>query len=77
MFKFLMFLFLIGLFGFLILGVLFGRAIRFFGPEDRKRTSKQQKSNKSQSSANVTQKKFSKNEGEYVNYEEIRDDKSK
>lgn len=76
MFKFLLFLLLIGLFGFLILGVLLGRVIRFFGPADKTRSNQQRKNSKSQYSntENTPQKKFSKNEGEYTSYEEVRDD---
>lgn len=75
MFKFLMFLLLIGLFGFLVIGVLLGRVIRFFGPEDKTKTQRK-KNNRSQHSnaANTVQKKFSKNEGEYTSYEEVRDE---
>lgn len=75
MFKFLMFLLLIGLFGFLVIGVLLGRAIRFFGPEDKTKNQRK-KNNKSQHSnaTNTVQKKFSKNEGEYIPYEEVKDE---
>lgn len=76
MFKFFMFLLLIGLFGFLLIGVLLGRVIRFFGGAPEKTKSGQRKSkNKSynETSSN-TPKKFSKNEGEYVDYEEIKED---
>jgi hypothetical protein len=77
MFKFLGFLFILGLFGFLVIGVFLGRVIRFFGTEDRGRPHKKQADNKSQSSKSpdVSQKKFSKNEGEYISYEEVKDDK--
>lgn len=75
MFKFLIFLLLIGLFVFLFLGVLLGRVIRFFGPEDRSRSKQKKRNNKSQyeNTATTAQKKFSKNEGEYVSYEEVND----
>lgn len=74
MFKFLAFLLLLGLFGFLLVGVLLGRVIRFFGSSDKnkKRRSSGNKSH-SQDSSN-TPKRFSKNEGEYVDYEEIKDE---
>jgi predicted lipid-binding transport protein (Tim44 family) len=77
MFKFLGFLLVLGLFGFLVIGVLLGRVIRFFGPEDRGKSNKKRPANKSQSSKSpdVSQKKFSKNEGEYISYEEVKDDK--
>ncbi len=76
MFKFLGFLLLIGLFGFLILGIFLGRVIRFFGPSsDRAKGNRRQANNNSRSaSEDTTQKKFSKNEGEYVNYEEIKEE---
>jgi predicted lipid-binding transport protein (Tim44 family) len=76
MFKFLGFLLFIGLFGFLILGVFLGRVIRFFGPSsDRAKSNRKQSGNKTASdNANTLQKKFSKNEGEYVNYEEIKEE---
>lgn len=75
MFKFLLFLLLLGLFGFLTIGVLLGRVIRFFAPEEKKRPNRKQANNKSHYSDNQDkpQKKFSKNEGEYVSYEEIKD----
>lgn len=70
-----MFLLLIGLFGFLVLGVFLGRVIRFFGPEDKAKSNRQRKNNKSKhTTENASLKKFSKGEGEYVNYEEVRDD---
>ncbi|GAB6120159.1 DUF4834 family protein [Dysgonomonas termitidis] len=77
MFKFLGFLLILGLFGFLVIGVLLGRIIRFLGPEDRGKSNKKRPGTKSQSSKspNVSQKKFSKNEGEYISYEEVKDDK--
>jgi len=67
---------LLGLFAFLFLGVLLGRVIRFFGPADKNKTNRRKTGNNSQSSntANNTPKKFSKTEGEYVNYEEVRDE---
>ncbi|NDV94697.1 DUF4834 family protein [Dysgonomonas sp. 521] len=76
MFKFLAFLLLIGVFGFLILGVFLGRVIRFFGPSsDRAKSNRKQSRNKAASNnTNTSQKKFSKNEGEYVNYEEIKEE---
>ncbi len=76
MFKFLGFLLLIGLFGFLILGIFLGRVIRFFGPSsDRAKSNRRQANNNSRSTAeDATQKKFSQNEGEYVNYEEIKEE---
>jgi len=76
MFKFLGFLLLIGVFGFLILGVFLGRVIRFFGPSsDRAKSNRQSKSrSQSTSNNNTPQKKFSKNEGEYVNYEEVKEE---
>ncbi|WP_029906939.1 hypothetical protein [Prevotella sp. 10(H)] len=76
MFKFLGFLLLLGLFGFLVIGVLFGRVIRFFGSGDRGAQKKRRSNNRAQQeySSNATPKKFSKNEGEYVSYEEVKDD---
>lgn len=75
MFKFLGLLLIIGLLGFLILGVFLGRVIRFFGPSsDRAKTNRRRSDNQSTTNSNATQKKFSKNEGEYIGYEEIKDD---
>lgn len=76
MIKFILFLALFGFFSFFIIVVLFGRVIRFFGGGSQKPKAKQRKANnKSQyaQSTNTTPKKFSKNEGEYVDYEEIKD----
>jgi len=76
MFKFLGLLLIIGLLGFLILGVFLGRVIRFFGPSsDRAKTNRRRPNNQSTAN-NAPQKKFSKNEGEYIGYEEIKDDTS-
>ncbi|EGK00311.1 MULTISPECIES: DUF4834 family protein [Dysgonomonas] len=76
MFKFLGFLLILGLFGFLVIGVLLGRVIRFFGPEEKTRPNKKRSGSKSQNSktSNISQKKFSENEGEYISYEEVKDD---
>ncbi|MDR2949923.1 MAG: DUF4834 family protein [Dysgonomonas sp.] len=75
MFKFLGLLLIIGLLGFLILGVFLGRVIRFFGPSsDRAKANRRQSNNRSTTNTNTPQKKFSKNEGEYIGYEEIKDD---
>jgi predicted lipid-binding transport protein (Tim44 family) len=74
MFKFLGFLLLIGVFGFLILGVFLGRVIRFFGPSSDRAKGNPGRTNKNQPAPDTTQKKFSKNEGEYVNYEEIKEE---
>lgn len=73
-----MFLALIAFFGFLILVVIFGRIIRFFGGPTKKDKTKQRKASSrnqdSRSSANTSAKKFSKNIGEYVDYEEIKEE---
>jgi len=76
MFKFVALLFVFGFLAFLTIGVFLGRIIRFFNPSSSKTKAKQNKTrtNNSQSYENP-QKKFSKNEGEYVNFEEIKDDK--
>ena len=75
MFKFLALLLLLGVFGFLILGVFLGRVIRFFGSTDRRKTNNNNSANNRNSNpTNETQKKFSKNEGEYISYEEVKDD---
>lgn len=76
MIKFILFLALIAFFGFLFLVVILGRVIRFFGGSTQKAKKKQYKSSsKAQNtSSNTTIKKFSKNEGEYVDYEEIKDE---
>ncbi|MDH6308976.1 putative lipid-binding transport protein (Tim44 family) [Dysgonomonas sp. PFB1-18] len=76
MFKFLGFLLLIVIVGFLLLGVVLGRVIRFFGPSDNKRNTSRSRTNDSsrQSTKEPAQKKFSKNEGEYVPFEEVKED---
>ncbi len=75
MFKFLALLLTFVVFGFLFLGVFLGRVIRFFGPSDRRKASRKQANRKSEYSKqqDTPQKKFAKSEGEYVNYEEIKD----
>lgn len=73
MFKFLGFLLLFALLGFLILGVLLGKVMRFFAPDDKGKSTRRQ-AGRQQETYNTSQKKFSKNEGEYVNYEEIKDE---
>lgn len=75
MFKFLIFLVLIGFFVFSVLVVIFGRVIRFFGGSSQKTRKKQSKSSKKAqySSTNTPPKKFGKGEGEYVDYEEVKD----
>lgn len=72
MFKFLGLLLLIVIFAFLILGVFLGRVIRTFGPTDKTKSSNHKKNNNY--TPDPPQKKFSKKEGEYVSYEEIKDD---
>jgi hypothetical protein len=72
MFKFLGLLLLIVIFAFLILGVFLGRVIRTFGTTDKTKRNNYKKSNNYTPAS--PQKKFSKKEGEYVNYEEIKDD---
>lgn len=76
MFKFLGFLLLIGIFGFFVVGVLFGRVIRFFGSGETTRPNRKRSDNKSRQSksSNISSKKFSENEGEYITYEEVKDD---
>lgn len=72
MFKFLAIIFLFILSVFLILGVFLGRAIRSFGPPRSKSNSRS--TNNKNHFPEPPQKKFSKNEGEYVNYEEVKDE---
>jgi hypothetical protein len=74
MFKFLGLLLLIVIVGFLLLGVVLGRIIRFFGPADKRNTGRSRSNSSQQSTQEPTQKKFSKNEGEYVNFEEVKED---
>jgi hypothetical protein len=75
LFKFFVALLLFALLGFLLFGVLLGRVIKFFGSSDNSKTNKRtNRSNNQHQSANTPSKKFSKNEGEYVNYEEVKDD---
>lgn len=76
MFKFLGFLLIIGLFGFLVIGVMLGRVIRFFGPVDKKRTTRKTNSERQSSTTSTSNssKQFPKNEGEYVSYEEVKDE---
>lgn len=72
MFKFLGLLLLIVISAFLILGVFLGRVIRTFGPTNKTKGNARKKSNNY--TPEPSQKKFSKNEGEYISYEEIKDD---
>lgn len=78
LFKFLALLFVFGFFGFLVFGVLLGRVIRFFNPSQKGKTKNNGNTttgSSSQTYGNTPQKKFSKSEGEYVSYEEIKEDK--
>ncbi|WP_246347962.1 DUF4834 family protein [Dysgonomonas hofstadii] len=59
--------------GFLILGVLLGRVMRFFAPNNKNKSGRRQTNKQQQDAYNTSQKKFSKNEGEYIDYEEIKD----
>lgn len=72
MFKFLGLLLFIVISAFLILGVFLGRVIRMFGPTNKTKGNTRKNSNNY--TPDPPQKKFSKNEGEYINYEEIKDD---
>lgn len=72
MFKFLGLLLFIVISAFLILGVFLGRVIRTFGPTNKSKSSNRKKTNNH--TPNPPQKKFSKNEGEYVSYEEVKDE---
>lgn len=72
MFKFLGLLLFIVIFAFLILGVFLGRVIRTFGPTPKPKSNNRKKNNNY--TPDPSQKKFSKNEGEYVSYEEVKDD---
>lgn len=74
MFKFLGLLLLFAVFGFLVIGVLLGRVIRFFGPTNRSKASSRQTNNKTNNTPDPSLKKFSKSEGEYIDYEEIKDE---
>ena len=74
MFKFLGFLLIFALLGFLILGVLLGRVMRFFAPDDKNKSNRRRKNSQQQNTQATPQKKFSKNEGEYIDYEEIKDE---
>ncbi|NDV80276.1 DUF4834 family protein [Dysgonomonas sp. 511] len=73
--KFLGILLFIGMIGFLILGVFLGGVVRLFRSGGQKTNNRRSAANRSNSSNDspTTQKKFSKNEGEYVDYEEIKD----
>jgi hypothetical protein len=73
MFKFLGLLLLIVISAFLILGVFLGRVIRTFGPTDK--TKGNTRKNNKNYTPDPPQKKFPKDEGEYISYEEIKDDK--
>lgn len=77
MFKFLGLLFVFGFLGFLIFGVFLSRVIRFFSPSSSKAQGKKahSRSNTKQQYENTPQKKFAKDEGEYVSFEEIKDEK--
>jgi hypothetical protein len=65
------------IFGFLLYGIVTKGIVRFFGMTDKNRpTNKSRPGNKSQqytNSPDTSQKEFSKNEGEYVDYEEVKD----
>ncbi|MDR1883871.1 MAG: DUF4834 domain-containing protein [Prevotella sp.] len=76
MFKFFGFLLLLALFGFLVLGVLLGRVVRFLGTVDKNRPGNKRSGSKKQKteSSNASRKKFSENEGQYVAYEEVKED---
>lgn len=76
MFKFLALLFVFGFLGFLLFGVFLGRVIRFFNPSSKKNTaSARRKTTNNRTTQNETpRKKFRKNEGEYIDYEEIKDE---
>ena len=73
MFKFLGLLLLIVISAFLILGVFLGRVIRTFGPTDK--TKGNTRKNNKNYTPDPPQKKFPKDEGEYISYEEIKEDK--
>lgn len=64
-------------FGVLVFGVFLGRVIRTFRPSDRNKTNRRRSNNSSQQSTSSApaQKKFAKGEGEYISYEEVKDDK--
>ncbi|MDR1089895.1 MAG: DUF4834 family protein [Prevotella sp.] len=72
MFKFLGLLLLTVISAFLILGVFLGRVIRTFGPTDK--TKGNNRKNNNNHTPDPPQKKFPKNEGEYVSYEEMEDE---
>ncbi len=72
MFKFLGLLLFIVISAFLILGVFLGRVIRMFGPTNK--TKGNTRKNDNSYKPDPPQKKFSKNEGEYISYEEVKDD---
>ncbi|MFV0535800.1 MAG: DUF4834 family protein [Dysgonomonas sp.] len=72
MFKFLGLLLFIVISAFLILGVFLGRVIRMFGPTNK--TKGNTRKNNNNYTPDPPQKKFSKNEGEYISYEEVKDD---
>lgn len=74
MFKFIGFLLLIVFFVILVVGILLGKVIRFFGPTQRNRSTQKSHNRQQSGTENNTIKKFSKDEGEYVNYEEIKDE---
>jgi len=74
MFKFLAFLVLLVFLGILIFGIFLGKIIRFFGPTDKNRSSGRQQQNSHQNTSNTPPKKFPKEEGEYISYEEIKEE---
>ncbi len=73
-FKFIGILLIVALLFFLLVGVLFGRVIKFFNPSSNENRSKQRSTNNQYTQKEKVTKKFSKNEGEYVSYEEIKDE---
>lgn len=70
MLKFLGIIFIFFLSAILLLGVVLGKALKSFGSN---KTGRSSRSANSGSRQNSTQKKFLKNEGEYVSYEEVID----
>lgn len=74
MLKFIGLILLLVFLGILVFGIFLGKVIRFFGPTERNRTAGQQSKNNQQNATNIPPKKFAKDEGEYVNYEEIKEE---
>jgi hypothetical protein len=74
MFKFIFFLFFFGLLLTLLMGFSVLRTIRnvIFGNPEPKRTTRQQQQHQTTQKKTTRKKIFTKDEGEYIDYEEVK-----